>query len=325
MAYVSRGHDYGNYTNMINYYINDLYSDSVKFYNNYFGDVHPTGTKELDKEKIVEFIGDIEDYLFYMYRVYNDNFLDVFMALSQKLKIISVLEPKYRGLYGAFFEDDALVMVSPVLSGSRNLNAKERTRLYVAHELGHIVNSFWVNDAKKRMEIDDDDSLVVNGISLLDEAITQNIAEDFAYCFANKDRPSMTLRKNLPRDGRYIFDGDFYKSNYDFYGELQEPAIMFARTLRGIGKIDDDSEAMQELCSRSLSYDFFANIAKEYVYDGRVDDLVHILENMGIIKNASYALFGNGNPKYITSSKNAKDNIISTTSRLKDTREPIVY
>ncbi len=324
MSYICKGYDYGSYTKIINYYIEDLYKDSVSFYKNNFGDVHPTGTRDLDEAKIVDFIGYIEDYLFYIYKVYNESFLDVFTALSQKLKYVSVLAPENRGLFGAFFENNLLLEVSPVLSGSRNLSADERTRLYVAHELGHISNSYWVNDAKCRMKADSD-SYVMRGIDLLDEAITQNIAEDFAYCFADKHRPVPTLKINLPRNGHYIFNGETYKSNYDFYGELQEPTIMFARTLRGIGSINDDSKAMDELCNRSFSHDFFEMIVKEYIHDDRLEELLELLQNMGVIKAASYALFGMGEVFDIDSSKNAKDNVVRLSRSLKDTRDPIKF
>lgn len=324
MSYNSKNYDFGNYTRIVSYYIDDLYSDSVSYYNRVYGNVHPTGTKALDESKITDFIGYIEDYLYYIYNVYNENFLDVFTALSQKLKNVSVLAPEDRGLYGAFYESRSLLLVSPVLSGSRSLTADERTRLYVGHELGHIINSYWVNDAQVRMKADADD-LVMEGISLLDEAITQSNAEDFAYCFASKDRPPMTLKRNLPKNGHYIFNNEPYKSNYDFYGELQEPAIMFARTLRGIGKINDDTKAMHELCKRSFSHDFFGNIAKEYIHDGRVEDLVELLQHMGTIKKASYALFGMGDTSDIDASKGAKDNVVRLTNSLKDTREPLVY
>ena len=323
MSYICKNYDFGSYTRIINYYLEDIYNDSVSFYKKNYGDVHPTGTKELDERKIIDFIGYIEDYLFYIYKVYNESFLDVFTALSQKLKYVSVLAPCNRGLFGAFFENSSLLEVSPVLSGSRNLSSDERTRLYVGHELGHISNSYWVSDAQVRMKADSN-SNVMEGMSLLDEAITQSIAEDFAYCFACKDRPLPTLRKNLPRNGHYIFNGEPYKSNYDFYGELQEPTIMFARTLRGIGKINDDYKVMHELCKRSFSHDFFKDIAKEYVHDGRVDDLIELLENMGIIKAASYALFGVGDVKNIDDSKKAKDNVVRLSRSLKDTRDPIM-
>ena len=215
-------------------------------------------------------------------------------------------------------------MVSPVISGSRNLTAKDRTRMYVGHELGHIVNSYWVDSAKARLCIDDS-SYVASGISLLDESITQNIAEDFAYCFAGKSRPQMNLRKNLPRDGHYLFDGEYYKSNYDFYGELQEPAIMFAKTLRGIGSIDNPEKALEKLCDRSFSHDFFSDIFREYVHDGREEDLIELLQNMGIIKDASYALFGIGEVEDIIASKNAKDRVVALSKSLRDTRDPLVY
>lgn len=324
MTYTCKNYGYGNYTRMVRYYIKNLYDNSIDYYNKVYGDVHPTGTKDLDLEKIKEFIGNTEDYLYYIYRVYNNNFLDVFTALNQKLENISVLPVEYRGLFGCNVAKQNLVLVSPVISGSRNLSEKERTRLYVGHELGHIVNSYWLDYAVDRLNIDEE-SYVSKGISLLDESITQNVAEDFAYCFAAKERPRMTLKRNLPKNGHYIFNGDYYSSNYDFYGELQEIAIMFGRTLRGIGKIDDDGDVLEELSRRSFSHDFFKDIFTEYIHDGKVDELIELLEKMGIIKEASYALFGNGDEECIINSKAAKNRINVLTSSLRDVREPLYF
>ena len=46
---------------------------------------------------------------------------------------------------------------------------------------------------------------------------------------------------------------------------------------------------------------------------------------MGVIKAASYALFGMGEVFDIDSSKNAKDNVVRLSRSLKDTRDPIKF
>jgi len=56
MTYTCKNYGYGNYTRMVRYYIKNLYDNSIDYYNKVYGDVHPTGTKDLDLEKIKEFI-----------------------------------------------------------------------------------------------------------------------------------------------------------------------------------------------------------------------------------------------------------------------------
>ena len=100
----------------------------------------------------------------------------------------------------------------------------------------------------------------------MDEAITQNRAEHFAYAFARKSRPPMKRYTN----GK-LFHGEAYQTNFDFYGELQTPATMFGRTLRGIGKMENDEAALMELCNRANNPNFAKRIIEEYTKDSERD------------------------------------------------------
>ena len=161
--------------------------------------------------------------------------------------------------------------------------------------------------------------LFYDGFSLLDEAITQNRAEDFTYTFARKRRPNM---QNKTR-GR-LFDGDTYKTNFDFYGELQNPAIMFARTLRGIGKLENDNEALKVLSERAINPDFFNKIIDEYTKDDQLENLFPMIQYMGVIKNASYYMFGGDDDvTYLLLSKRALDNFKNYANNLRDRRNPL--
>ena len=90
---------------------------------------------------------------------------------------------------------------------------------------------------------------------MLDEATTQNRPENFVYEFSGNQRPTLANYIN-----QNLFNGETYKWNFDYYGELQEPATMFARTLRGIGKENDDIRALDMLSERAMSPNFFNNI-----------------------------------------------------------------
>ena len=157
---------------------------------------------------------------------------------------------------------------------------------------------------------------IYEGMSLLDEATTQDRAEDITYFYKNMDRPVPKMVSN-PR----LFKGEYYKSNFDFYGELMDPSIMFARTLRGIGSIENESKALSTLSERALSSSFFENILYEYNRDGHTRDLLEVLKYMGNIKRASYATFGYDEVSYLSSSKENKDKLKRLSSSLRDYRE----
>lgn len=316
-------YDFGSYTNYVKDYINAVYGKSLHFYKETYADSGiSTGTQSLDIVKIEQALGYLEEYLYYFYHFYSDDFSKIFFNLLSKLEVISVFPPQKRGLYGQFVEAAKTLLINPELHPSRCLTSDERTRLYMAHELGHIINSDWMGQAKKiisESSVCDSSSkeLAIDGFSLLDEAITQDRAEDIAYYFAHKIRPQRTSRRGS------LFSGDVYTTNYDFYGELQQPAVMFSKTLRGIGSIEDDDLALRRLSGRALKSDFADDIFYEYEVDGQLTNLFELLKEMGTIKCASYATFGMDDASYILESKTAKDSVVRLTSSLRDVRTPL--
>ena len=80
---------------------------------------------------------------------------------------------------------------------------------------------------------------------------------------------------------------------------------------------DQDNEIVLGYNNDSYSY--------EYENDGHLNDLYFILAYMGIIKNASYAMFGYEDRKYISMSKQAKTNFYEIAGPLRDYREPHQY
>ena len=164
----------------------------------------------------------------------------------------------------------------------------------------------------------EDRQLMYDGFSLLDEATTQDRAENITYYFSSKLRPSMAQHSTQ------LFDGKPFETNFDYYGELQIPTIDFARTLRGIGKINDRNLVMNEFDKRALSEEFSKRIFDEYMNDNQIENLFYLLKRMGIIKNASYAAFGYGNVEYLKKSSEALKEYNQVVGRMRDYREPIV-
>lgn len=197
--------------------------------------------------------------------------------------------------------------------------------MYMAHELGHIINNGWMkavieyanNQIRQGRLTQEHAQLVYDGFSMLDEVTTQNRAEDFVYEFSGKRRPQLSHYTNIR-----MFNGEAYRSNFDYYGELQEPAIMFARTLRGIGKENDDAKVLDMLSQRALLPNFLNNILSEYSKDGQMAAFVQEMKYMGLLKRASYANFGYGDTSYLGNSKTYLDKLRSITGQMRDYREP---
>ena len=189
------------------------------------------------------------------------------------------------------------------------------------------VNNEWMNQvidyANRQIRVgalsQEHAQLIYDGFSMLDEATTQDRAEDFAYSFSGKPRPQLINARS-----QKLFNGQAYRSNFDYYGELQAPATMFARTLRGIGKEENDEKAMKLLSTRALSPNFFNTILSEYTRDGQMPAFIKEVQYMGLLKRASYANLGAEDISYCINSSRYLSELSNITSQMRDWREPFV-
>ena len=85
----------------------------------------------------------------------------------ENINVVSVLPKNNRGIYGQAIADENVLLISPVLKPSRTLTKQERTRLYLAHELGHYINNEWMKTV-----IDDLNTRLTNGTLELSQAQT---------------------------------------------------------------------------------------------------------------------------------------------------------
>ncbi|MBR4830256.1 MAG: hypothetical protein IKZ96_00605 [Bacilli bacterium] len=312
---------FGDYTDLVNEYLNKIYGSSLELYIIRYYKNNPTGTHKIDIEKIEESLGYLEDYLYYYYQFNNESFVSIFTTLIDDLQYITVLPPEKRGIFGQYVSSEKAVYINPQLRAGSYLTSDERTRLHICHELGHIINSKWMEKIVPILNSlkcsNEDRQLMYDGFSLLDETTTQDRAENIAYYFSNKTRPQKF------RYSTRLFDGRPFETNFDYYGEFQVPVIAFARTFRGIGKLLDDELVMQEFNKRSLSEDFSSRIIDEYTQDGQIDNLHYMLKRLGIIKNASYAAFGYSEQKYLRQSSVALDEYNQLVGKMRDYRDPI--
>ena len=283
---------------------------------------------ENDANALAGCIQNIEEYLYYNFTSNPDKFYNVLNATMNNITTIACLPSNKRTIYGETQVGNKIIYINPELGASETLTGEERTRLYMANELGHAVNSEWMKKvieyANRQIRLgslsQEHAQLIYDGFSMLDEATTQDRAEDFVYLFSGKQRPQQLAYVN-----NKLFNGQPYISNYDYYGELQAPATMFARTLRGIGKEENDSKALRLLSSRALSPDFFNSILNEYTIDGQMPSFIREVQYMGLLKRASYANFGAEDRKYLQGSGQYLSELSSVTAQMRDYREPLEY
>lgn len=317
-------YDFKQYNTVIQAYMEMLINKSM---NNFQQQIRSGQVinREHDADALAGFIKNLEEYLHYNYINSPEQFNHIINSTINNVKTISVLPTDKRGIYGETQAQNKLIFINPDLSASQHLTGEERTKLYMAHELGHIINNEWM---KKVIEYTNRQirqgsltkehaQLIYDGFSMLDEATTQNRAEDFVYSFSGKNRPGLGYYRN----GR-MFNSEPYKSNFDYYSELQEPATMFARTLRGIGKQNDDVTALNMLSERALSPNFFNNILNEYTRDGQMLAFIKEVQYMGLLKRASYANFGYEDISYLQNSMSYLQRLRDVTTQMRDYREP---
>ena len=316
--------DFSFYDRQVGEYLNLVYSNSYKYYKDNFFDKGSSYDLDNDLDCLVRGIKYVEDFLFYYFKFYFDDFDRIFNDIKSNIHIVSLLPVNERGIFGKCDIDNKLFMLNPSLRDNNPLTGEERTRLYTFHELGHIVNDEWMKRAASHINSLPDDrdtkQLLLDGFSLVDEVATQERAEEMTYYFTGKQRPLLYTTSR-----RQLYNGEQYFTNFDYYGELEEPAFMFASTIRGIGNKATMENIIKELSIRTLDDKFVDKLISEYERDGHLNDLYTILEYMGIIFNASYALFGYSDKKFLDSSKMAFDGLDKITQDLVDTRDPYNY
>lgn len=317
-------YDFRQYNNVIATYIDVLINNSMAIFQQQIRNGQVKNI-EHDSNALAGCIQNLEEYLYYNFKKSPETFNHIINATMNNVRTISVLPKDNRGIFGETQPQNKIIYINPDLRDSKYLTGEERTRLYMAHELGHIVNNEWMkkvveyaNQQIRQGRLTQDHAqLIYDGFSMLDEATTQNRAENFVYEFSGKRRPSLAYYRN-----DRMFNSEPYRSNFDYYGELEEPAIMFARTLRGIGKENEDIKALDMLSKRALSPNFFNRILNEYTRDRQMPAFIQEVQYMGLLKRASYANFGYEDVSYLHNSKTYLERLRNVTAQMRDYREP---
>ena len=270
-----------------------IYNDS---YNNYI----ETHTSLEDKELKV-----LNDFMISLEKYYisiigetittEKNYLNI---LNQLNSISLVVVPKKNvDLYGATLGKQ--ISINPNISD-------DLKQICISHELGHIINSKWKNDAKELSEklyndpnnkkifeeLDIDDyRYLLFGFDLIDEVIAQEVAERVNYRLLKKKRPEKVEKYN-----EKMFNHNPYLSNYTLYGELYEFAYLFSKKFNYINSNRNCSEKehMLRFIRRSFDEDFINNISKELEIsdENKKTSIITLLACMGKIKTFYYGVVG---------------------------------
>lgn len=279
----------------------------------------------LEKHMANEYCDDFEEFIALCIKhgyINRDNIKHFYKNLS-KLKTITVLPQGNRGIYGYTTGDKSTVMTNPSLD-------RDRRKLYLFHELGHIVLSLDHSLCQERLEHhlklresqglpNNDIFYAGDGLKIIEEALVQNLAETLLYDSKKQARPieKDSMDKAIP-------DIKF-KTNFDFYGLYQSLVGSFGKTLRFVPKTPKDtpSELLNKLTVKAFYPDFTSNIINEYENDIGIRHLFLVLNKFGIVFNSKLNSFGYGYAAQDYSPTNARKaylDAFSMIERLKDYR-----
>ena len=218
-------------------------------------------------------------------------------------RIVEFLPPSLSGVYGnSTLNKIQINQNMQKHSNSPNLTAKEIRRLYMFHEMGHKILNILSNEKvifdyistiknvlkSKGIEINPDTKYIYDGFWMIEECLTQELAEYLTYYSSKKQRPSFKNRQDM---------GIIISTNHDYYGIFQTPTINLGKTLRGCSKQNStNNEILLNMIKKALNSNFDLELISEY-NQGNAKlyyDLYQTLYNMGIIKTQKYASFGIG-------------------------------
>lgn len=289
----------------------NLYNRSVQYYykNNMNGNVD-LATKKADLKKIGDFCSALEYYYVSLIKlgiVTKQNYGNVLYMLSH-IDTVRLFFEKKQEIYA--ITNGGNVSVNTKGIHVRNFSTDVSFQMIVSHELGHIINNSWLEDARavskylfydrechemlKRYGFDDLKNIFF-GFILIDEGVSQECAERVTYREIHEKRPPYVWMKK-PK----VLSESAFLTNFNLYEEFQEIVVKFAKCLHFVGcsQTDDFNEVLEKLAKKSFRRDFIFQIWKEIKDDSEKKcDFALMLACMGKIKDGSYANFGMGDKK----------------------------
>lgn len=263
----------------------------------------------------------------------SSNLSKILQELKDKdngFRIIEFLPKELSGIFGNSIENKIQINQNMTRHpNSPSLTPQEIRRLYMFHEMGHKILNILSNDKTINDFIDTIDVIlqskgltnvdlnykyfVKEGFWMIEECLTQELAEYLIYYSSNKKRPNFENRVDL---------GCQISTNHDYYGIFQTPTINLGKTIRGCSKANStNEEVLLNMIKKALNSNFDLELISEY-NQGSAElyyDLFLTLRTMGFIKYQKYASFGVGIPLKINI-QNCLDAIETITKKNRDYR-----
>lgn len=327
-AYIWNEKDFPGFSN----FLKDLHYKSKKNFLTNTVKNSKYNKKEIDQElKMIDtFMRDFEYHYASMLKmgfVTKSNY-DNILKRFKELSLVVIMPKEKRNLYGLTYRGQ--ISINPDLGANHGFSEEAFKQLCISHELGHIINKAWLDDSRtfsKKLYDDprvrillknmglDDPKYIEFGFSLLDEVVVQEVAERVAYRKDNKPRPSKEYRTD-----KRIFNHNPYLTNYALYGELQEFAINFGRSLTflGVTNSDTDEDVLLKLARASFNNDFIKRVRREMLTNlESLDNFVIMLACMGKIKASTYQILGLDNSNKNLDVTSYKDSFLKTAEAVK--------
>ena len=252
-----------------------------------------------------EILSDMEEYFNYL----KNNGYDINKIVNKfdSLLFIDLFKNKLRVDNGIIYlsqepviKTNEVIVLNDYISGDNRLTERERRRLYLYKGLSKFIFNF-SNDKTKEFSglysdlFDDKEEtqvLVNSGWLLLEETLSQELAERITYDVSHKERPE--YRPGIEVMDDYPINGSKVSSRLEAYRPFEELIIKFGGTISGVGSIMDYSETkmMDDLIAKAIKNNLSDAIISEYIFNHNELELYVILYNMGLLINEKYATYG---------------------------------
>ncbi len=250
-----------------------------------------------------EFINDIEDYLYY-FKIHNYNINNII----HKLEDIESIE-FYDSLvinnvndnikFPPVLNKTIRILLNASIQGDKRLSSRERRRLYLYQGLSHSLISM---KSKKTLEfskiyskylrynISKTETIVNNGWLLIEDVLSQELAEKITYYALNKVRPQ--CRPGLENE-EFPISGSKISSNLEMYRVFQSLLVNFGLTLGKISTIYDYSEKaiINDLLKYAINNNLSYLVIAEYNKKDNLVSLYQTLYLMGLLVNEMYRTY----------------------------------
>ena len=238
-----------------------------------------------------------------------NNYLKVIERLSgdDGLRHLDTLTTQRYGIFVASSFNDVLqITPNPQKSeASPLLNEKDIRRLYTYEAMAHKILNIGNDENSIELfmstirnivrskgaypKLGEEMDEIPKGFSMLDKALSQELAESITYYTAGLDRPYYERRVDL---GKEVY------SNHDRNAIYQMPTVEFGKTLRGMTNIFPTNESvLKNMIRKAINGDFILDVMREYYQKEGKDpyyDLYKTLVCMGTLLDRKNTLMGRG-------------------------------